>query len=107
MWGRGRNKANPGMVPPWGRSSSNKGMESSSSLYRTHGKIALGNGGGGSRRGHSSGDGGRAKVGPADRGRRGAAHPRSEALSSARLHHGYAREGDDMERMGRGGWDHI
>ena len=90
MWGKGRNRANPGMVPAWGRSSSNRGMGSSSSLYRTHGRTALGSGGGGdgSGGGRCSSGGCRAKVGPAGRGRRGAAHLRSEALSSARLHHG-------------------
>ena len=117
MWGRGRNRANPGMVPAWGSSSSNKGMGSSNNLYRTHGRTALGSGrgGSGSRRGHnsggggsgggrsSSGGGGRAMVGPASRGRRGAAHLRSEAVSFARLHHGWAREEEEMEKMGRGG----
>ena len=41
------------MVPAWGRSSSNRGMGCSSSLYRTHGRTALGSskGGGGSGRG--------------------------------------------------------
>ena len=114
MWGRGRNRANPGMVPTWGRSSSNRGMGSSSSLYRTHNRTALGSsrGGDGGRRGHnsycgsggegrhSSGDSGRARVGPPGRGRRGAAHLRSEAVSFVRLHHDWAREGE--ERMGGG-----
>ena len=81
MWGRGRNKVNPGMVPTWGGSSSNKGMGSSSSLCITYGRTALGSGGGG-----------RARVGPAGKGRRGAVHPRSEVVSSSCLHHGWARE---------------
>ena len=93
------------MVPAWGRSNNNRGMGSSSSLCRTHNRTALGSGkgGGGSRRGHNNDGGGRARVGPAGRGRRGAAHPRSEVVSSTRLHHGWAREGEEMERMGGGG----
>ena len=60
MWGRGRNRPNPGMVPVWGRSSSNRGMGSSSSLCRTYGRTAFSSSRGGDdgRRGHNSGDGG-------------------------------------------------
>ena len=97
MWRRGRNRANPGMVPAWGKSSSNRGMGSNNSLCRTHGGTALGSGG--SRRGHNSGGGGsdggrrscgggRSRVGLADRGRRGVTHPRFGVVSFARLHHG-------------------
>ena len=109
MWGRGRNKASPVMVPTWGRSSRNRGMGCSSSLSRTRGRTALGSSrGGGGRRGHSSyggnskgrrsSGGSRARVRPAGRERRGAAHLRSKAVFSTCLHHGWAREGE--ERMG-------
>ena len=94
MWGRKRYRANPSMVHTWGRSSRNKGMGSSSNLCRTHGRTALSSsrGDGGGRRGHNSGGGdsgggrrssggGKARVGLGGRGRRGAAHPRSEAIS--------------------------
>ena len=113
MWERGRNRANPGMVPAWGKSSSNRGLGSSSSLCKTHGRTALsssrGDGGrkghnsygGGSGRGRRNSGDGRARVRPAGRGRRGAAHLRSEAMSSACLHHSWAREVE--ERMGWGG----
>ena len=86
-------------------------MGCSSSLSRTHGRTALGSSrGGGSSRGYNSGGGGsgggrrindgRARVGPAGRGRRGAVHLGSKVVSFACLHHGWAREGE--ERMGRG-----
>ena len=120
MWGRERYRANLGMVPALGKSSSNRGIGSSSSLCRTHGRTALGSSRGGSdgRRGHNSdgggsgggrrSGGGRAKVGPACRGRRGAAHPRFDVVSFAHLHHGWARErdesfegdGEEMEWLG-------
>ena len=59
MWGRGRNRANPGMVPAWGRSSNNRGIGCRSSLSRTHSRTALGSSrGDGSNRGCSSGSGG-------------------------------------------------
>ena len=96
------------MVPAWGRSSSNRGLGSSNILCRTHGRTALGSSrGDGSKRGHNSYGGnngggrhnigsGKARVGPAGRGRRGAMHLRSEVVSSVCLHHGWAREGDQM-----------
>ena len=68
MWGRGRNRANPGMESTWGRSSSNKGMGSTGSLCITHDRTALGSGRGGSGDsggGRRSSSGGRAKVRPA------------------------------------------
>ena len=78
-------------------------MGSNNNLCINHGRIALssGNGGSGSKRGHSRG--GRARVGLACRGRRGATHSRSEVVSSARLRHGWAREREEMKRMGGGG----
>ena len=76
-------------------------MGCSNSLNRTHGRTALGSSNGGD---HSGGgrrnNDGRARVRPAGRGRRGATHPGSKVVSSARLHHGWAKEGN--ERMGRG-----
>ena len=102
MWGRERNRANLGMVLAWGNRSSNRGMGSSSIFGGTHGRTALGrgrgDGGGCSGEGRRSSGGGRAMVGPVSKGRRGSAHPRSEVVSSVRLHNGWAREGD--ERMG-------
>ena len=94
------------MIPAWGRSSNNRGLRSGNSLCRTQDKTTLGSSrDSGDRRGHNSYDcgsggrrssgGSRARVGLADRGRRGVAHPRSKAVSSARLHHGWAREGDE------------
>ena len=53
--GRGRNRANLGMVPAWGRSSSNKGMGCSSNLSRTTLGSIRGIGG---SRGYNSGGGG-------------------------------------------------
>ena len=59
MWGRGRNRGNPSMVPAWGRSSNNRGIGCSSSLSKTRGRTALGSSrGGGGSRGCSSGNGG-------------------------------------------------
>ena len=107
----GEREEQGGMVLVWGRNSSNRGLGSSNRLYRTHSRTTLGNSKGCSdRRGHNSygsGSGGgrrsssncRARVGLACRGRRGAAHPRSKVVSSACLHHGWAREGEE-ERMG-------
>ena len=46
--------------------------------------------------------GSRARVGAAGRGRRRLPHSGLEAVSSARLHHGWAGEGEEMERMGGG-----
>ena len=98
MWWRGRNGANLGMVPPWGRGSSSRG--------RTHGRNVLRSGSGGGRSRHGD-DGSEAKVGAADRGRRRLPHSRPEAVSSARLHHSWAREGEEMERMGGGGFSEM
>ena len=82
MWGRERNRVNPGIVPAGGRSSRNRGIGCSSSLNRTHSRTALGsNRDGGGSRGYSSGGGGssgrrgnrggRARVRSVDRGRGG------------------------------------
>ena len=99
MWQRGRNGANPGMVPPWGRGSSSRG--------RTHGRNVLSSGSGDYMSRHGGGDSGghyddnnRAWVGASDRGRRRLPHSRPEAVSSARLHHGWVGKGEEMERMG-------
>ena len=76
-------------------------MGCSSSLSNTYGRTALGNNRGDSgSRGYSSGGGGssggrRSSCGRA-RGRREAAHSGSKAVSSARLHHGWAKEGEEM-----------
>ena len=106
MWGRGKNRANPRIVLAWGRSNCNRGMGCNSSLSKTHNRTALSSSRGGSgSRGYNSGggkrsSGGRARVGPNGRGRRGAVHLGSKVMSSARLHHGWAREGE--KRIGRG-----
>ena len=85
MWWRGGNGANPGMVPPRG----------SGSRSRTHGRDLL-NGSG--SMGYWSGGGGMmARVGASGRGRRRLPHPGPEAVSSARLDHGWVREGEEME----------
>ena len=111
MWQKGRNGANPSMVPPWGKGSSSRS--------RTHGRDALsgGNcGGGGSRHGgggswHDSGGSGscRSKHGDDNngyrrsRGRRILPHFGPKAVSYAHFHHGWVGEGEKMERMGGGG----
>ena len=122
MWRRGRNGANPGMVPPRGRGSDRRS--------RTHGRDSLSGGsdrirhnddnnggyrsrhGGGSNGGcrsmhggdssgcRSSGGGSRATVGVVDRGRRRLPHSGPKVVSSARLHYGLVGEGEEMERMG-------
>ena len=88
------------MVPPWDRGSNSRG--------RTHGKNALSGGSGGYKSRHGDGGSGgwrcssddiRAWVGATDRGRRRVPHSRPEAVSSARLHHGCAVEGEEMERL--------
>ena len=97
MWRREGNGANPGMVPPWGRGSSSRG--------RTHGRNVLSGGIGEGRSRHDDGDdnsggcrysgrGSRVKVGATGRGRRRPPHSGPEAVSSARLHHGWAGEGE-------------
>ena len=85
------------MVPPWGRGSSSRG--------RIHGRNALSGGSGGHGGGDSGGlncsgggGGGRAWIGAVSRGRRRAAHPRPVAVSSMGLRHGWAREGEEVER---------
>ena len=109
MWGRGWNRANLGIVLAWAKSSNNRDLGCCSSLGRTHGRIALGsgsgggksrhgnsgNGGGKSRHGCGGGSGGynnggdkRARVVTGSRGRRRLPHSGSEAVSSARFHHG-------------------
>ena len=50
MWRRGRNGANLGMVPPWGRGSSNRGG--------THGRNVLSGGSGGCMSRHDGGGSG-------------------------------------------------
>ena len=99
MWRRGRNGANPGMVPPWGRGSSSRG--------RTHGRNILSSGsgsymsrhGGGCSGGHGDDDN-KAWVGASGRGRRRVPHYGPEAVSFTRLHHGCVGEGGEKERMG-------
>ena len=93
---RGRNGANPGIVPPRGRGSDSRS--------RTHGRDALSGGSGDGRSRHgggsrSSGGGSRAWVGAAGRRRRRLPHSGPEAVSSARLQHGWVGEGEEMERM--------
>ena len=99
------------MVPPQGRASDSRS--------RTHGRDALRDGscggrsrhGGGSRSKHggggnsgcrSSGGGSRVRVGVAGKGKRRFPHSGSEAVSSARLHHGWVGVGEEMERRGGG-----
>ena len=114
MWRRGRNRANPGMVPPRGKGSDNRS--------RTHGRDALsgdsgdgrsqngGCSGGGCKSRHDGGskgwgrigEGSRARVGVTGRERRQLLHSRLEVVSSARLHHGCVGEGEEMERRGGG-----
>ena len=86
------------MVPPQGKGSGSKS--------RTHGRDLLngGSGGGRSRGGSrgfwsgSSGGGRMARVGAAGKGRKRLPHPGLEVVSSARLDHGWVREGEEMER---------
>ena len=77
------------MVPPWGKGSSSRG--------RTHDRNVLSGGSGGCR---SRGGGSRAWVGAAGRGRRRPPHSGLKVVSFALLHHGWAGEGEEMERMG-------
>ena len=127
MWERVWNRANPGIVPAWGRSSSNRGLGNGNSLCKTHGRTAPGSGSGGDRSrhggggsgggrsrhngnesgGYSSSDGRRARVRAVGKGRRRLPYFRLEAMSSARLHHGWAGEGEEMERMGGGGFSKM
>ena len=77
MWRRGRNRANPGMVPPRGRGSDNRS--------RTHGRDALsgdsgdgrsrngGCSGGGCKSGHDDGSRGWGRIGEESRARVGVA----------------------------------
>ena len=125
---RRRNGANLGMVPPRGRGSDSRsrtygrdalsggnggGRSRHSSGGRSrHGggcRSRHGNGNRGCRSSDgdnkgcsSSGDGSRAKVGAAGIGRRRLSHSGSEAMYSARLHHGWVEEGEEMERRGGG-----
>ena len=99
MWRKGRNGANLGMVPHWGRGSNSRG--------RTHGRNALSGDSGGCRSRHGGGGGGghdgggsRAWVGARRRGRRRLPHSGPEAMSFAHLHHVWAGEGEEMERLG-------
>ena len=87
------------MIPPWGRGSSSRGI--------AYGRNVLSGGrsrhGGGSSGGcRCGGDGNRARVGGVGRGKRRLPHFGLEAMSSARLHHGWAGEGEEIERMGGG-----
>ena len=108
MWGRGRNRANPGVVPAWGRDSSSRGRTHGRNVLsgdrRRHGGSDSGGGrsSGGSGSWRYSGGGSRARVGSAGRGRRRLPHSGPEAVSSAHLHHGWTGEGEEMERMGGG-----
>ena len=56
---------------------------------------------GGCRSKHDGGNG--ARVGAAGRGRRRLPHSGLKAVFSARLHHGWAGEGEEIEKMGGGG----
>ena len=111
-WGRGQNRANHGSVPAWGTSSSNRGLGSGKNLCRTHDKTVITSGSGSCRSRHGSGGNGggsngggrRAKVGTTGRGRIRLPHSGPEAMSSTRLYHGWAGEGEEMERMGGGGF---
>ena len=113
IWWKGRNEANPGMVPPRGKGSDNRS--------KTHGGDALSGGSGCGRIQHagesgsksrskhggnssgckSRGDGSKARVGAASKGRRRLPHSGLEAVSSTHLHHGWVGEGAEMERRGR------
>ena len=97
------------MVPPWGRGSNSKGItygrnvlsDDSGGCKSRHGDGGSGgHSGGGSGGWRCSGGGSRAWVGAADRGRRRLPHSRPKTMSFARLHHGWAREGEEMERLG-------
>ena len=95
MWRRGWNEANSSVVSPRGRGS--RGMGGRSSRGGAHNSTALSGNtsrhGGGSRSGwNSSGGCGRAWIGAVGKGRGGAAHPMLESVSSAGLHHCWARE---------------
>ena len=117
MWGRGRTRANLGMVPAWGKSRSNRGLVSGNSLCRTHGRTALGNSkGGGGRRGHSNyggGSGGGAVVAAATTGpgldppTRGGEEQRTRGLKMCPLRV-FTMDGLEKERRGwegeRMGW---
>ena len=90
------------MVSPWGRGISTRGMGGKSSRGGAHRRTALndswGRHGGGGGRSWRCGCGDRAWIGAAGRGRGGAAHLRPEGVPSAGLHHGWAREGEEVER---------
>ena len=83
-------------------------MGGSSSRGRTHDRTALSSnkssgrgrqGGGSGRGGWNCNSGcGRAWIGAVDRGRRRAVRPRTVVVSSAGLHHGWAREGEEVEK---------
>ena len=45
-----------------------------------------------------AGGGGKAWIGAADKGRGGAGHHRPKSVSSAGLHHGWAREVEEVEK---------
>ena len=96
MWRRGRNGANPGMVPPQNRGSSGRGS-----------RGVLSGSSGGSRSRHDGNNGGRSsddimrdRLGASSRGRRRLPHSWPEVMPSVRLHHGRVGEGEEMERMG-------
>ena len=92
MWRRGRNRANPGVVPPRNRGSDGRSRD----------VLSGGSGNGGSRHGDSgsSGGSGKTRVGASGRGRRRLTHSRPKVMPSTRLHHNWAGEGVEMERMG-------
>ena len=98
MWQRGWSEANPSVVSPRGRGSSTREMGGRSSREEPHSSTALS----GSRSRNGDG-GGRAWIGSACRGRGVAAHPSPEGVSSAGLHHDWAREGEEVER-GTSNW---
>ena len=93
------------MVSPSGRGRGSRGMGGRSSRGGAHSSTALSgstsrHGGGGGIRSCWNSNGGedRAWIGAVGKGRGGAVHPRLESVSSAGLHHGWVREGEEVER---------
>ena len=114
MWQRRWSRANPSVVSPWGRGSSTRGMKGRSSRGGAHSNTTLSDSrdrhGGGGGRGGWNGDGGsrdrswrsgghgRAWIGAVGKGRGRVAYPRPEGVSPAGLHHGWAREREEVDR---------
>ena len=98
MWRRGRNGANPGMVPPRNRGS---GSRSTRDVLSSNGGRSRHSGSGDCRSSSGcSGGGRRARVRASGKGRRRLPHSGPNVVPSARLHHGWVGEGEEMERMG-------